>query len=145
MTILRLAAVILALLFGYLLGVLQLIDVASPSVKDFALSIGGAVLVGAALHLGLFLVPSAIRRGYGMMLLCAVLMAPMPILILVQMGEVLAALFQFQFTEVAAHFRSDAFLYTLCIIYLCVFSYGYALLGRGIARRRFGDNVLRAA
>ena len=86
-TLVRLAAVVIALAIGFVFGALTFIDTEAPSALSVALTIGGWCLVGAALQLGLFFAPFAARRTPTVRIVVTLLMLPTPVLLGVQMAQ----------------------------------------------------------
>jgi hypothetical protein len=134
---LRIFAVIVALLFGLMLGLLRFIDTVSPSTGEVVASLALYTLLGAALQAGLFWSPSAMARGPTAMLLCVALMLPMPVLVAAQFADLVSDVLRNGYGELAGHPRGDGTLYAGFLAVLLTYTYAIVnLLQRAFARQR---------
>jgi hypothetical protein len=75
--LIRLVAIVSALLFGWVIGMLRFIDVwPPPSGGAVAVSVAAMTALGLSLQLGLFLSPSSTRRQPRYLAVVGLLMAP---------------------------------------------------------------------
>ena len=128
-------AVILGLLFGYMLGVFQFIDVASPSTGAILASIAMYTTVGMLLQAGLFWSPAAATKGRAAILSCVAAMLPMPILVAAQLGDLVTDIIRSGYGVLAGHLRGDGVLYTIFLTILAVYVYALFLLAQAFFDR----------
>ena len=129
--VIRISAIVLALLFGPLVGSMVFIDVYPPprAIGVIGVSVA-AVTLGAILQLGLFLAPAATARGGRAILVASVLMLPMVVLCALQLAEFVRTILQKGLAVLSRYPPSDQRLLAVLLVIEGIYGWTFVALWR---------------